>query len=90
MSLELLLKENQGKVLEFGVWYIKGHHLFYKPDTTIHSITSMLGTEEITFFMNNGLTFEAKMDNDRIVFSAMSVHGKSIWVSYLPTEYHWK
>ncbi len=86
-QLELLLNENKGKILEFGIWQIKGHHLFYKNDNTIHSIMSMLGNEEITFFMNNGLTFEIQLTNHVLVFYAMSVRGKPISVNY--TECQW-
>lgn len=85
-TLELMLKENPGKRLEFGPWYLKSTYLFYKHDTAIYSILPMLGQKEITFFMSNGLTFELKIENDKILFMAMSVSGKPISVDY---DYKW-
>ena len=86
-KLELLLKENTGKTLEFGVWHMKGQYLFYKHDKDIYSIMPMLGLDEITFYMSNGLTFEIKLVNDIIRLTAMSVHGKPISVEY--DKYKW-
>jgi len=81
-KLELLLKENPGKTLEFGIWQIKGQHLFYKRDRDIYSIMPMLGNDEMTFFMSNGLTFEVKLVNGVIKFTGMSVRGDPISVDY--------
>lgn len=86
-KLELLLKGNTNKTLEFGVWQIRGQHMYYKHDKDIYSILPMLGNDEITFYMSNGLTFEVKLVNNIIIFTGMSVHGKPISVEY--DKYKW-
>lgn len=85
-KLELLLKENKGKIMEFGAWRIIDSHLRYKHDN-IYTIITMLGNEEMTFFMSNGLTFELKLENNIIIFTGMSVRGKPIEIEY--ETYSW-
>lgn len=86
-NLELLLNENKGKILQFENWYIQHSHLYYKYNKNIYSILEILGDDEITFFMSNGLTFELKLINNIIQFRGMSVHGKSISIEY--ETYQW-
>lgn len=85
-KLELLLKENKGKIMEFGEWRLIDSHLRYKHDN-IYTIITMLGNDEITYFMNNGLTFELKLENNIIIFTGMSVRGKPISIEY--ETYSW-
>ena len=87
-KLELLIKEKENidKKLEFGPWFIQRQHLYYKHDYNIYTILPMYGDMEITFFMSNGLTFELKLVNDKIIFTGMSVNAKPISIEY---EYKW-
>ncbi len=47
-ELELLLKQNKGKIMEFGIWQLRDSHFCYKHDN-IYTIITMLGNEEMTF-----------------------------------------
>lgn len=85
-ALELLLNENKHKTLTFGSFLLKGNnYLKYKHDD-IYSILTMLGDQEITYYMSNGLIFELKLINNVIRLTAQSVDNKPNWVEY---EYAW-
>ncbi len=75
-KLELLLKKNNDKILKFDTWTIynnKLKHCHYD----IYSFMVLLGDDEMTFYMNNGLIFELTLNNNLINLRAMSVNRKT-------------